>query len=480
MIRLRPGSLRPKSVRIRLTLWYVGVLTVVLAVYLVVVYIFQYGLLTTQIYHDEIQDVETVEGLLYFDNHGVLQLRQDYYSHPQSHLLVDRLMEIHDLAGNVLYRSDTLGAMVLGGTQKEDEGASSFNERMVHLADGTHVLMISHRHPVEGKMLLIRLGYGLTPLAVRMQRFLLSLLLALPLALIVAGFAGYQIAGRALAPLDSMAARAEQITASNLHGRLEIEDEDDELGRMARVLNSLLSRLERSFAQLQRFTADAAHELKTPLASIRAVGEGVLHDGESRGAYREAISSMLEETARLNQTVEGLLLISSAEAGEITLQVATFPLKEVVAGIIILLDVVMEEKHIRLVQQNELIAESLVVADRILLRTCILNVLHNALKFSPANSSVTITYDRIERNGRDFIRLSILDHGPGISEQDRQRVFERFFRVREARELAIQGAGLGLAIAKLAIESNGGDIYFEPNHANGALCHIEVPAAHES
>jgi signal transduction histidine kinase len=440
--------------------------------------IFQYTILRAQIYHDEVQDVETVEGLLYFDTTGILRLRQDYYSRPQSHLLVDRLMEVRDLAGNVLYRSDTLNSMSLGSvSQKGDEGAVSFDDRTVRLPDGTWVLMISHHHPVAGRMLLIRLGYSLSPLSSRLWKFFISLLLALPLALALAGFAGYRIARRALTPLESMALRAEQISASNLGGRLQIEDENDELGRMACVINSLLSRLERSFLQLQRFTADAAHELKTPLASIRVVGEAALCVDQSQEIYRETISSMLEETSRLNQTVEGLLLISRAEAGELRLTVTSFALRELVEEIIDLLDVVSEERGIVILQQNPEEYETLATADRTLLRACVLNVLHNAVKFSPSNSTIVCSYELVERNASKFLRLSILDQGSGISEADQNRVFERFFRVREVRTSARDGAGLGLAIAKLAIEANHGSIYFDTAQPVGTLCRIEVPVA---
>jgi hypothetical protein len=108
-------TLKPTNLRTRLTLWYVGVLALLLIVYATVVLAFQYGVLTRQLYHDEVQDVVTVEGLLYFGESGELQLQQNYYSRPQSHLLVDRLMEVRDLSGKVLYRSSTLHDMTLAG-----------------------------------------------------------------------------------------------------------------------------------------------------------------------------------------------------------------------------------------------------------------------------------------------------------------------------------------------------------------------------
>jgi signal transduction histidine kinase len=469
--------LRPKRVRTRLTLWYVGVLALLLGVYLALVYAFQYSQLTNQIYIDEVQDVETVEGLLAFDAEGNLYLQQSYLKNPTSHLLIDRLMEVRDLSGKVLYRSDTLQGRQLGRAALwVDEGLNSFDRRTVRLSDGTSVQLISHRHYLNGQILVIRLGYSLSPLAERMRGFLYGLLLLLPIALIIAGFVGYHIARRALAPLDTMSTRAEQITASNLEGRLAIEDEHDELGRMARVLNSLLSRLQGSFEQLHRFTADAAHELKTPLACMRAVGEGVLEGNATPEGYRDAISSMLEETARLNETVEGLLLLSKAEEGEMALNVVPFPLCDLLDEILSLLDVILEERNVRIVRERLDDVPMMIVADRTLLRTCVLNVLHNAIKFTPSGGTVMLSYQHLERDGRGLICLSILDQGPGIAESEQQRVFERFFRVRGGAASAVEGAGLGLAIAKLAIESNHGSIRFDPAVTRGALCHIEVPA----
>ena len=462
--------------------WSICVLAVFLSVYLVVVFIFQCSLLTSQIYHDEIQDVETVEGLLRFEPGGALSLRADYLSHPQSNLLIDRLMEVRDLQDVVLYRSPGLHGKMLGPpSQLKDEGedAFKFGEHMTRLNDGTLVLMISHRHPVEGRMVLIRLGYSLSPLADRMKHFLLALLLALPIALLAAGLAGHHFVRKALLPLESMAYRAEKITASNLSGRLLIEDEEDEVGRMGVVLNSLLLRLESSFAQLQRFTADAAHELRTPLTSIRAAGEGALEGEQSFDSYRNAVGSILEETSRLSETVEGLLLISQAEAGQIPQHFSSFPLSELVSEIVFLLDLVMEERKITIEQSPVAQEQTLVFADRTLLRTGVVNVLHNAIKFSPLAGTIHISFASLELNGKQFVRLSISDEGPGIAPADREKVFERFFRLRDPSVAQQEGAGLGLAIAALVLDANRGRIYFDKNDLPGALCQIEVPAANQ-
>jgi heavy metal sensor kinase len=457
------------SLRSRLTLWYVTVLALLLLVYAVLVFAFQYVVLTRQIFHDEVQDAITVEGLLYFDSHGALQLQQNYYSRPQSHLLIDRLMEIRDFSGQVLYRSPTLQGMPLGGPLKRGEGDDSFDERLVRLRDGSHALIISHIHTMQGRTIVIRLGYNLAPLRTRMVQFLLMLLVAIPGALIVAGAAGQLIAKRGLRPLKEMAARAEGITASNLHDRLHVENPKDELGQLASVFNHLLQRLEHTFEQMKRFTADAAHELRTPLASIRTVSEVALERGQGPEEYRDALASILEEGARLNETIDGLLLLTRAEATQPGREQTVFSAKELVDEVLGVLGVLIEEKHIAVFQDDESIGTSTTRGERGLVRTAFMNVLHNALKFSPSDSTLRISYSR----SADKLRIAVQDQGPGISADERQRVFDRFYTSTSQATASKSGAGLGLSIARLIIDRIGGTIGFEDS-SQGAKCVIEL------
>ena len=464
----------PTNLRTRLTLWYVAVLAVLLLVYAALVFAFQYAVLTRQLAHDEIQDVVTAEGLLYFDSHGALNLNENYFSHPQSHLLIDRLMEVRDLSGNVLYRSSTLHGMPLGGPNRASEGVRGFGERVTRLQDGTPVYFISHIHTMQGRTLLIRLGYSLTPLRQRMLRFLLLLLLAIPLALALAGSAGQLIARRALRPLDRMTARAAGITARNLSERLDIQNPDDELGQMAKVFNHLLDRLEQAFLQLQRFTADAAHELRTPLASLRTIGEVTLQSGPDEDGYREALSSILEETSRLNETIESLLLLSKAEISQPGSEYTVFLMAELVNEVLDLLEILIEERRVTVLLENEPAGGISVRANRTLLRVAILNVIHNALKFSPNGSILRISYALNARLGT-ILLLTIQDEGPGIKAGEHRQVFDRFFTSSSSSTAPHSGAGLGLSITKLIIDRIGGKIGFDHTVQQGARCTIELP-----
>ena len=464
--------LKPTSLRTRLTLWYVGVLALLLVVYATAVFAIQYVALTRQIYHDEAQDVITVEGLLFFDQNGNLQLTQNYYSRPQSHLLVDRLMEVRDLSGKVLYSSSTLRGMALGGPLRAGEGDAGFDERFVELQDGTHAFVVSHIHTMQGRTVVIRLGYDLAPLRARMYQFFLLLFIAIPIALALAALAGQSIAKRALRPLEEMTVHAEHITASNLSDRLEVTNAHDELGNLARVFNHLLQRLEDAFQQLQHFTADASHELRTPLAAIRAISEVALQKPTNAEAYREALSNVLEESARLNQTIDALLLLSKAESTAPADAQAVFVLGDLVSEVISLLEVLGEERSIRITQEHSELAAVEIRGDRGLMRIALMNVVHNALKFSPEGSTITISFVRPSASS---IQILIQDEGPGIAAGEHARVFDRFFTSSDRPTATISGAGLGLSITKLIIERTGGSIKFDENFQQGAKCLIDLP-----
>jgi heavy metal sensor kinase len=445
-----------------------------LLVYAIIIFSFQYATLTNQIFHDEVQDIVTVEGLLYFDGHGALQLRQDYYSRPQSHLLIDRLMEVRDLSGNTLYRSPTLRGFALGGPNQPNEGDASFNEHITRLSDGRYAFVISHVHGMNGQTVLIRLGYSLVPLHDRMVQFLFILLIAFSFVLAVAAAAGQFIARRALLPMELMSARAASITANNLSDRIVIQNPSDELGHMGLIFNHLLERLEQSFQQLQRFTADAAHELRTPLASIRAVGEVALQGEEGIASYRDALSSILEENNRLSETVDSLLLLARAEADLGTENAEVFSVCDPVHEIVSLLSVLLEDRGIVIETAGVSEGRSKVRARRGLLRVSLMNVLHNALKFSPDNSVITITYQR-SSNPRETVRLVVQDEGPGITPGEHERIFERFFRGYQQSHKNAGGTGLGLPISRLIIERSGGSIWFDETSRDGARCVIELP-----
>jgi heavy metal sensor kinase len=468
--------LRPRYIRDRLTLWYVGIFGLVLAIYICGACFLQYWQLSDQLRHAEIQDLETVEGLLYFAPDGRLLLHEDYHSHPQSRLLLERYMEVLSPEGEVLFRNERLRKMSLGTAPWPHEGESGYPATTVRLEDGTPALAISHVHNLQNKPLLIRIAYSTEPLRDRLLEFTGLLLLALPIALIAAGVAGYRIAGKALNPLEQMARQTEQITARRLKERIPIDNPDDEFGHMARVLNDLLVRLGESFEKLQHFTSDVAHELRTPLAAIRSVGEVGLQETQNAEKYRDIIGSMLEEVARLTSMIDTLLTISHADSGEVQLHRTTFILNDLIQESVTVVSVLAEEKR----QTIEVNGKSHhdVFADRAFLRMAVINLLDNAVKYSPSGSTIRLTLcdGTMSAAQSNFVEVVIEDEGPGIPEEKAARVFDRFYRVDEGRTRDAGGAGLGLAIAKWAVEAHGGAIRLEPRLPNGSVFSIWLPA----
>jgi heavy metal sensor kinase len=468
---------RPTYIRTRLTLWYIAIFSVVIALYVCAACGIQYWQLNDQLYHAEVQDMETVEGLLYFDGNGHLQLDEDYHSHAWSRLLLDRYMEVLDPWGNVLFRNQKLNGHSLGGAPLPQEAAVSHFAERFRLPDGTHVLAVSHFHPVEGRRVLIRIAYSTEHLRVRVLEMLAVLMLVLPLALVAAGFAGYRVAGKALTPVSAMAALTEQITASQLSRRVPVENPDDEFGRMALVLNGLLERLEESFQKLRRFTSDVSHELRTPLASMRSVGEVGLQQKHSGEEYKDIIGSMLEEVARLTSMIDTLLTISQADSGTLRLNRTVFPIMDLVEESVAVVGVLAEEKKQSIVVSGEDALQ--VFADRGFLRMAVVNLLDNAVKYSPPGTAIQIRLQPVNGEAphpRQF-NLAIRDEGPGIPPSEASRVFDRFYRLDESRTRDSGGAGLGLAIAKWSIEAHGGKILLESVPGNGAAFSIRLPLA---
>jgi heavy metal sensor kinase len=468
---------KPRRLRDRLTLWYALLLGAVLAAYICGATILFFWVLTAQMFHQEIQDLETVEGLLYELPDGSLSLHEDYHSHPEHKLLLERLMEVRSPSGRILYQNERLQQRDLGGSPLPAELNGGFCRRSFRLPGGPRVLMVSHVHYMHGSPRLLRVAYSIEPLEQRIGQLVLVLFVALPFGLAAAAYGGYRVVGGALRPLQLMANHAEQITASRLNERLQVENPHDELGHLAGAFNHLLGRLEESFEQLRRFTADVSHEIRTPLSAIRAVGEAGLEEDATPAQYREVIGIMLEEVNRLTQMAETLLTISRADAGQIELHMAKFSMSELADEAVSLVDVLAEEKGQTLAVITD--QDVQVLADRVFLQQAVMNLLHNAVKYSPTGGTinVSITTKVSLLTGKEEAVFDVADCGPGIPPEERQKIFNRFHRVDRSRSHDSGGFGLGLAIAKWAVEANGGEIGLDESTTGGCRFYIRLPAA---
>lgn len=425
-----------------------------------------------QLAHFAIQDIETIEGLLALTPDGHVILREDYHNHPESRRVVDYYAEVLDPDGAILFRNTQLGESDLGGPPVPGEGVGGYSERWTKLPDGIPVVLVSRRHVLKGHPLLIRLAQSEEPIWRALELFGIGAAAMFLIVIAAAAFAAWRMSGRILAPVQKIAARAEQITSQRLHERIPLAGTGDEIDQLAEVFNRTLTRLDDSFRQLRQFTADASHELRTPLAAIRAIGEAGLERDETAAEYRELVGSMLEEVGRLTHLVDDLLMISRGDAGSIQLNYSTIHILDLVRDTVCLLEPLADEKEQRL----EVIGvdDAVVHGDPVFLRQALINVVHNSIKYSPRKATTRISVDRASRGS---VSVSIRDSGPGIAAEHLPHIFDRFYRADAGRSRDAGGFGLGLAITKWAVQAHKGSIAVSSKPGGGSTFSITLPAA---
>jgi heavy metal sensor kinase len=290
----------------------------------------------------------------------------------------------------------------------------------------------------------------------------------LPIGLLVSVVGGYYSASRALAPVDRLAAAAKRISATNLDERLALENSNDELGRLAATLNSMLDRIERAFDANAQFTADAAHELRSPVASIHTEIEVALVTARSAEDLERALRTVLEETKRMARVIDSLLLLAREDA--------CAPIRGEPLGMASLVVSVIEQSMPEARSAGvRLLVESMpdlsVLGDRELLSLAIGNLVSNAVKFTARGGRVLI---RGERIGGEAI-VEVRDTGIGINEGDLPHLFDRFFRVDRARSRSSGGSGLGLSIVRSIVERHGGSIEVLSTFGVGSTFRLRLP-----
>jgi two-component system, OmpR family, sensor kinase len=299
---------------------------------------------------------------------------------------------------------------------------------------------------------LIRVGMSLESVAVTRRRFLLVMAAVLPLALLCAGGGGWLLARRALRPVDRMTEAARRISAEHLDERLDTAGSGDELDRLAATLNDMLGRLDAAFRQIRQFSADASHELQTPLTILKGELEVALRAPRSPEDYRRVLASALEESERIAHLVEGLLLLSRADAGVLRMDRQALALGGLVAEVCEQARVLAEARSVAL--KLEAVTPLTIQGDRAHLRRLLLNLVDNAIKYTPAGGQVTLSLQCDD--GWAVLRVS--DTGIGLAPDEQERIFQRFYRAPEALSRGEVGSGLGLCIARSIAEAHGGHI----------------------
>jgi heavy metal sensor kinase len=463
-------SLLQANLRTRLTVLYASLLGAALLLYAGGVSIFFLHNLQEQLDLSLHRDVETVEGALSEDGKGGLQISSREGEADEDDLDRGYLLEVWSADVKLLYRSEQLRGQPLGPVPTGSADSNRQRAHSLRLASGMRLRSISRVHRLaDGNTVIVRLAVSEEHLWHEFWEMVAVLGVGLPVIVILVAFTGYLVAARALKPVDSMAQRAAQITAEQLNERLHIENPNDELGQLGSAFNNTLARLERSFDQLRRFTADASHELRTPLTAIQSVGEVSLKMPGDVSYYRDKIGSMLEETNRLTQLVDSLLAMARADSGRVQLHRVEVNLFDLAEETVRLLEVLAEEKQQSILIDGE--RSISVTADRTILRQALVNLLHNAVKYSTEHGDIRL---RVSETEQDAI-VEVEDSGPGIAPEHRTRIFERFYRVDKSRSRAVGGAGLGLSIAQWAVSAHGGTIEVQCESGSGSIFRICLP-----
>jgi signal transduction histidine kinase len=300
-----------------------------------------------------------------------------------------------------------------------------------------------------------------------------SMLLIAPLILLGAGFLGYWLAGTGIRPMQGIMDEVDAISdGTSLHRRVAVPLSGDEMARLALTLNRMLARLELSFASLRRFTADASHELKTPLMVLRAgVERALIHPGMPP----EILQSLDETLAQINQMtemVENLLTLARADEGRAPLAVEESDLRDVVTDVAETAGMLGEAAGVTAVHTMPSTPVRLAV-DQHRIREMLLNMVTNAIKYTPRGGTVALTLEESE----DWVTITVRDTGIGIAAGDLPHIFDRFWRADPARSRTGDrpGTGLGLAITKWIAEAHGGSITVQSRPGRGSIFTVQLP-----
>ncbi|HTI05988.1 MAG TPA: ATP-binding protein [Gemmatimonadales bacterium] len=480
-----------ESIRGRLTIWYATALILSIGVFAVVLY-FARRSATYQDLDRRIQsEADLTSGILAesFRARGVL-VQKDTGAKP---ILIPEVAAVLEVVPDYLLVTSKDGSLLFGSPDARSLGFARFEQVLAlargaqategvagparyHVPDGPTIHYVIRSVPEAGGQIgAILAGADTRSAELQVDQLITTIVIAFLLGIVPAVLVGRWIAGRALEPVDSMITEIREITdGRSLHRRLAIPMEKDELGRLAATLNQMWTRLERSFVALRRFTADASHELKTPLTVVRAGVERAITRPGLAPETLAPLEETLQEVNRMTELLDALLTLARADEGRAELHKVPVDLREII-----------EEAG----ETGELLAEHagvgidirlpptplVVPVDRSRMRQLALNLIENAVKYTPRGGQVSVELG--SNNGRAV--FTVADTGIGIAPGDLPHVFDRFWRADSARTRTSEraGTGLGLAICKWIAEAHGGTIEVQSRPGRGTTFTVGLPRA---
>jgi heavy metal sensor kinase len=452
-----------------LTAWYFAVLAVTFALFgAVAFFAMQKSIRRTvdENLRDRATDVrELMERVARKDKE---RLADELREHAELHGEGD-LLQVADSEGHWIYRSRLMRHMEVPA--KKAAAPVTYNLR----ANGLPLRILATQADLGGMTYSIQIAAAMDDYAEALDYFKWVLLLLSPLLLVLASIGGYWMSRRALRPVDEITKAAQSISHKNISRRLTVPGSRDELQRLSETLNGMLERLEGAFKRITHFTADASHELRTPVALMRTTAEISLRKPRAEAEYRDALLQILKELERTSALIERLMLLARADTGAEALQLTRVDLAESLREACRQGRTLAAAKQITFQEQTGN-GSVLLDADAHALERLFLILIDNAVKYTPPGGQVSASLGESEGSAV----IEIRDTGIGIAEDDLPHIFERFYRADKARSRDLGGAGLGLAIGRWIAEAHGGAIQVESKPGEGSLFRIRLPLSNSS
>jgi heavy metal sensor kinase len=464
-----------RSLRFQLVAWYAGLLTACFALIGVTTYMVLQSSLVGALKESQLRRARQIGQLLFekIPLQGEARVGDEIDSRYAPDLN-DRFVRVTRGAGSLLYVSrppkdrNFIPTAVPPSTKSERDKTA----RQVPLPDGRKLLVTACEVQTPGgARYLIETGAPMDDVQAHLRQWLKFLLVVLPVMAALALGGGSFLVKRALLPVDKIAASAERISSQNLSERLPVARTGDELERLAIALNHMVQRLDEAFQYSRRFMADASHELRTPLTVLRGELESFIQEPTLAPEWRERLGSALEEVERLAGIVEGLFALSRLDAGEAAAEWVKFDLARLAAATADQMSLLAEDKNIRVTCAAT--EPVWVEGDQARLKQVVVNLLDNAIKYTLQGGSVALTVSTLD--GKAV--LEVADNGIGIPAEALPRVFDRFFRVDQARSRELGGAGLGLSIVKSICTAHHGRVEASSLPGQGSRFRVELPLA---
>ncbi|HEV2390851.1 MAG TPA: ATP-binding protein [Verrucomicrobiae bacterium] len=461
-----------RSLKFQLVGWYALLLIGVFGLLGVSTYLALRSSLTSSLEESQLRRARQIAQLLVEESqeHKLSNVGQEIQARYAPELN-DRFVRITRADGALLYLSPTPKSQSFDPAAVPPPQWSPVTEsgRQVMLLGGRKMLLAAHKLKTPTGSFLIETGAPMDEVQADSRHWLIFLITMLPIVVAIALGGGYVLVKRALAPVDRIAASAESISSTNLSERLPLAQTGDELERLSLALNHMIERLDAAFEHSRRFVADASHELRTPLTVLRGEIETMVREPQLTDESRERLGSALEEVERLTNIVEGLFAISRLDAGEAAAEWVKFDLALLATSTADQMSLLAEDKRIEVTCAAP--SAVWVQGDRARMKQVIVNLLDNAIKYTPEGGAVHLSVGM--QNAKAM--LEVVDNGPGIPPEVLPRIFERFFRVDQARSRDQGGAGLGLSIVKSICTAHHGRVEASSSPGQGSRFRVELP-----